>query len=442
MKNIISILLLLGLYSINLQAQNIDFQRQYETEMQALVVDTEIWRVDSTYCWTNDVSVGMEVPTVRSYNLGFSEYSGQILREERQQFTDATWINSLRKEYIYDENDFQQETIDEGWQAQENVWEFTDKNLFNYNPSANDFNDITTQRWENEMWNNRSQTINTFHPTHFKVTQSDNYLWENNAWVLDNRFYFSVNISTVLTQGILFQKRNESGALANLSRTFFYYDEMGNDTLTTYELNNAGWYFTSRVQKEFENGRDVLRTEQVYNVDEMTWTSTIQTQTDYTPSGEQKLITVSSWNAQDNEFTPSYRTEYDYDAAGNLTDFTTDIYQDGTWVYNGRCQIFWSEYEVEVDPNGGGGTATKNVILQDCKIANPMQAGSFFSCADWNIKGKGSVNVYDLSGRLIASQIVDNQNNIDIEARLNTGFYTFVLQDARGIVWRKKIVVE
>ena len=88
------------------QAQEIDLQslmqRQYDAEMQALTVDTEVWRVDSTYCWTNDAIAGMEVPTVRSYNLEFSEYSGQILHEERQQYIDGAWINSLRKQYIYD----------------------------------------------------------------------------------------------------------------------------------------------------------------------------------------------------------------------------------------------------------------------------------------------------------------------------------------------------
>lgn len=444
MKNFISSLFLIALYSTSINAQEIDFQslfqKQYEEEIQALVVDTEVWRVDSTYCWTNDALAGMEVPTVRSYNLEFSEYSGQILREERQQYIDNTWINSFRKNYVYDENDNQKETIDESWKAQESIWEFTDKNLFNYNSSANNFNDITTQRWENEMWNNCCQTINTFHPTHFKVTQSDNYLWEDNAWVLDNRFYFSVNINTLLTQGVLFQKRNENGVLANLTRTFTYYDEMGNDTLNTFELNNSGWYFTSRIQKEFENGRDVLRTEQVYNVDEMTWTNTTQTQTTYTPSGEQELVTVSSWNAQENAFVPSFRTEYTYDAADNLTEFATDLFQDGTWVYNSRCQIFWSEYEVVVDPNPG--TATTDVILQDCKIANPLQNGSSFSCSDWDIDGKGFIAIYDLSGRMINSQEVNNQNDIEVKSGLNSGFYTFVLRDARGMVWRKKVVVE
>jgi len=437
-------LLLICFYFTNIQAQEADLQsllqRQYESEMEALVVDTEVWRVDSTYCWTNDALAGMEVPTVRSYNLEFSEYSGQILQEERQQYIDDEWINSLRKSYIYDDNDYKKETIDEGWLPQESIWEFTDKNLFNFNPSANDFDDITSQNWENEMWNNRSQTINTFHPTHFKVTQSDNYLWEDNAWVLDNRFYFSVNINTLLTQGVLFQKRNENGDLANLSRTFSYYDEMGNDTLTTFELNNMGWYFTSRILKEFENGKDVLRTEQVYNVDTETWTNTVQTQTNYTASGELELITVSAWNVQENAFSPSYRTGYMYDAADNLTDFTTDIYQDGTWVYNGRCQIFWSEYEVEVDP--GGTNATRDIILQDCKIANPFQSGHSFSCSDWEIDGKGTIEIYDLSGRMITAQTVDNQNDIEIKSQLNTGFYTFTLRDARGMVWRKKVVVK
>ena len=444
MKNFITLLFLTGFFSTSTQAQETDLssllQREYEDKIQELVVDTEVWRVDSTYCWTNDALAGMEVPTVRSYNLEFSEYSGQILQEERQQYIDGAWINSLRKRYVYDENDYRQETIDEGWLPQESIWEFTDKNLFNFNPAANDFNDITSQGWDNEMWNNRSQTINTFHPTHFKVTQSDNYLWEDNAWALDNRFYFSVNINTLLTQGVLFQKRNESGVLANLSRTFIYYDEMGNDTLTTYELNDSAWYFTSRIQKEFTNGNDVLRTEQVYNADQMTWINTIQTQTAYTSSGELELITVSSWNATENAFTPSYRTGYTYDAADNLTDFTTDLYQDGTWVYNGRCQIYWSEYEVEVDP--GGGTATTNVILQDCKIANPFPTGSSFSCSDWDIKSRGTLDIYDLSGRILASQTIGNQDDIEVKSDLNSGFYTFVLRDARGMVWRKKVVVE
>lgn len=444
MKFFTTSILLMGFCLLSAQAQEVDlqslFQRQYDAEMEALVVDTEVWRVDSTYCWTNDALAGTEVPTVRSYNLEFSEYSGQILREERQQFTEGNWINSLRKQYIYDDNDNIEETIDETWLAQESNWEFTDKNLFNFNSSANDFDDIISQNWDNGTWNNRSQTINTFHPTHFKVTQSDNYLWEDNAWVLDNRFYFSVNINSLLTQGVLFQKRNESGVLANLSRTFIYYDEMGNDTLTTYELNNGAWFFTSRIQKEFENGRDILRTEQAYDAAEMTWTNTTQTQTEYTPSGEQALVTVSSWNTQENAFVPSYRTAYSYDAADNLTEFSTDLFQDGTWVYNGRCQIYWSEYEVVVDP--GGGTSTTDVILHDCKIANPLAAGSSFSCSDWDIEGKGSMEIYDLSGRMLSSQIVNNQANIEVKSGLNTGFYTFVLRDARGMVWRKKVVVE
>ncbi len=444
MNKFITSLFLIGLFYTNVQAQEIDFQsllqKHYNAEMEALVVDTEVWRVDSTYCWTNDALAGEEVPTVRSYNLEFSEYSGQILQEERQQYIDGAWINSLRTEYIYDDNDYKQETIDEGWLPQESAWEFTNKNIFNFNASANDFNDITNQNWENEAWNNRSQTINTFHPIHFKATQSDNYLWEDNTWVLDNRFYFSININTLLTQGVLFQKRNEMGVLTNLSRTFNYHDEMGNDTLTTYELNNGGWYFTSRIQKEFENGKDVLRTEQSYSVIDMAWTNTIQTQTDYTPSGKQELITVSSWNVQENAFVPSYRTSYSYDAADNLTEFTTDLFQDGTWVYNGRCQIFWSEYEVEVDP--GGGTATTDVILQDCKIANPLEAGSSFSCSDWDIDGIGTVEIYDLSGRMLALQTVSNQNDIEVKSGLNTGFYTLVLRDARGLVWRKRVVVQ
>lgn len=441
MRNFNTLLLLICLSAIGLQAQETDLtqllHRQYNEQMQSLVTETEVWRVDSTYCWANVPAIGAEIPTIRSYNLEFSEYSGQILREERQQFVNNEWINSGRKAYIYDANDNPEETIDEGWLPQQNTWEFTDRNLFNYNESSNNFDDITTQKWENSAWSNRFQTINTFHPTHFKVTQSDNYIFENEEWVLDNRFYFSVNINTLLEQGNLFQKRNEDGFLANLSRTFFYYDEMGNDTLTTLELNDSGWYFNSRVLKEFENGKTTLRTEQSYVAD--TWVNTIQTATEYTTAGEQELVTVSAWNAQENAFVPSFRTGYTYDSANNLTEFSTDIYQNDAWVYNGRCQIYWSEYEVEVDPNPN--TATTDLIVQDCKIANPLQAGGSFSCTDWEIDGKGTVEVYNLNGQIITTQTVFSTDNISLENNLTAGFYTLVLRDARGMVWRKKIMI-
>ena len=93
-----------------------------------------------------------------------------------------------------------------------------------------------------------------------------------------------------------------------------------------------------------------------------------------------------------------------------------------------------------VDP--GGSTATADVLLQDCKIANPFQSGNSFSCSDWGIKDKGVIEIYDLSGRMIAAQTIDNQNDIKIKSNLNAGFYTFILRDARGTVWRKKVIVE
>lgn len=412
------------------------FLAEYNRQIQSLTVVADVWRADSTYCYALDGATGEEIAVARNYNLAFTELKGQILEERREQRIDGEWINSLYKTYEYDAEDNLVTTVDQGWMPSESAWVNSDKVLYDYNGNADNFDVITNQRWENEAWEDRFQTQNTFNPTHFKLTQSDNFIFEDGAWVKDNVFYFSVNFNSLLTEGILFQKRNEDGIISNFSRTIIKRDEMGNDTLTTVELFNEGWNFVSRVYKEFEGENEVLRTEQSYSTDTEAWFNVNQNETEYNEAGQQTQRISSNWSTADNEFVPAFRNSFTYDEAGNLQEFDTYSYNFGEWVFNGRCEIFWSEYVVEIDPT----VSTQELNTTECYLANPIRSGASINCSELEFSSNPQLDIFDLQGRLVASQKITSQESIKIPALKNKGLYNLVIRNEHGILWRKKVV--
>lgn len=400
----------------------------------ASITNTEVYRVDSVYCYSGNIETGEETPNVRQYNTAFSE-TGQILSQIEQVYNNGVYFNSVSRNYSYDENDFLLEQTDQNWSATTQSWTNAAKTIYTLDVASSEYAEIVSQVWDLGSWKNTVRTVNMYNDAGI-IVQSDGYLWENGAWVQDYANYFSVNINTGLTVATLFQKRNEDGQLVNLNRTFLTYDSNENLIEISRDVFQGGWIASSRTLYTFENDLQVEESYQVWNQGTETWQNQTLVETIYTFFDKPFQVTTSSWNGT--EYVFYSKTTNSYDEYENLTEFSSDFFYQNEWRYVGRCQFFWSLYSVSSVEEINRGFD----ILKNCKIANPTVNGSCFSCKDWTIEGKGEIEIFNLDGKKVYSETVGNQEDIRLDMNSDDGLYIIVLKDDRGLVWRKKIFVK
>ena len=410
-----------------------EFLRQYNdpTDIQNLMTES-VWLVDSTYCFNADQEGGGEFPANRQYNEEYNE-DGRILRQLDQTFIDGAFQNTARHHFTYGTGEFLTESRNETWDAENEMWVNTDRILFTYNPAAGAYSEYIFQNWENGMWVNFSRTVDTHNAGHQKPEKSDGYLWENGMWVQDFAFYYSVNIQTLNTVGTLFQKRNAQGVLQNQTRSFIDYDANNNQTQIRRENFSEGiWTEGSKTDFAYdEENRRISEIQSVFNNATQVYVPQSKTETEYNAIGEQSLIAGFGYNQTEGEFVPSYRTAFEYDANENFVEFSNEIYQNETWVYTGRCQLYWSQYQVNAVDN------FSNKIT--CHMANPYTPGQQIYCER---SGEATLELYDLRGKLRAGKEVNTAGNLSIDQNLQSGLYILLLRDETGILFRKKIAVQ
>ncbi len=410
-----------------------DFLQRFHNadEINALTTASE-WLVDSTYCFNVNQESGEEFPTNRQYNAEYNE-DGRILLQFDQVYIEGNYVNTDRRHFTYGVGEFLTESRHEVWDGETNAWTNSDRILFTYNPAAEAYSEYIYQNFINGNWVNSSRTVDTHNATHQKLDKTEGYLWENGAWVKDFEFIYSVNITTLNTVATLFKKRNDAGVLANSSRTFSEFDDSGmNEVRVNHETFQDGvWVPSSRTDRAFDGeNRVVSDIQSYYDVNNETYIPQTKLETEYNAGGEIGLISGFGYDDAQGVFIPSYRTTYSYDANDNFTEFSNEIYQNETWVYTGRCELFWSLYQVN---------ATRNFTnLFDCKIPNPYRNGQSFTC---DFDQKAELKIFDLSGVLIEAKTVDLNNRIRIKGGLNPGLYIVLLQNDNGILYRKKITI-
>jgi len=77
----------------------------------------------------------------------------------------------------------------------------------------------------------------------------------------------------------------------------------------------------------------------------------------------------------------------------------------------------------------------------DCRIQNPIDKGGIFQCESLITNEAEQYFLFDLNGRIVDTQNIENQSFIQIKDNLSFGSYILVISNTKGIIHREKLIV-
>ena len=97
-------------------------------------------------------------------------------------------------------------------------------------------------------------------------------------------------------------------------KTYFFYDEFGNDTLLTiYHWKNNQWSDSAMHQQSFESNKLMLHIESVFDSDGFTWQYSKKRNITYTDFAEQEMDHQLLWDTSTNNWIDNYKNMISYD---------------------------------------------------------------------------------------------------------------------------------
>ncbi|HFA51534.1 MAG TPA: T9SS type A sorting domain-containing protein [Bacteroidetes bacterium] len=442
MNRIFSFFLLL-FFSINLPAQQrpwggIDLNDFYKTKKKELTERSgDFYVVDSLYCFLFDGASQMDVPTTRQYNLEFSDDGGEVLESLTQEYLpEGNWRNSQHEFFIYDSEGNLVEQTKQLWDTLSGAW-VNDLRTSN-TPNANgDFTDVLNQKWDVAAngWQNLDRLILEY-DQNGNIQLLEQEVWDTMAagWGKSFRILYAQTPEGQIAS-TLFQLWQNAG-YQNISRTFLTYDDATDlETEQVAEVwNNAEmqWFKSSRSLKDYDSsGNLTSETTQLWNAPDTAWLNQNLFLRNYNADGEVTIKTDLVWNGD--QWRNFFQTENSFDQNGNIDRFQVSQWDGDSWQQLNSCDFYWRFHHVV--------EAVEKANELDCKMPNPYKIGTPFSCPGLLSGQAERLSVFDLSGKMVYTKEIENQNFINIAEPLPTGLYILIVSGKEGLIFKRKTVI-
>lgn len=244
------------------------------------------------------------------------------------------WKNT----YTYNENgQWASETTCE---LQDNTWIPTQKGEFAYNESGKSVQEIYFRQADGE-WQ-RNYKVETYYNADNQIDSVVNSNWSEDAWVGASKSEYTYANGNL---ALLMSYRNSDGAWTESSKYEYTYNNENQLVFRLYStIRNGSWRESSRDTLCYENGLLATFSEQVRT---MGWGgSSWRDSYRYEYAYENGLLTGETYYSTGMGGTPislKSKSDYAYDANGNLTGKTTSIFNETDWIVR-------DEYKNTFDP--------------------------------------------------------------------------------------------
>jgi len=398
--------------------------------------EEEVFVTDSIYCHTFDFESMQVVPNTRSYNLEFND-NGNVLEEEEQVYRldINAWQNSSKKSYEYDEDFFINNQLEKTWDASLQTWVEDRRLAFVWENES--IVSSVTETWDVASGafipsNRQSYTFNANGDNTAFVDEQ----WDeaNGTWVNNIQVQFAVNAAGEVLNSI-FQTWSPTLGWQNGNLTTNIYDTNSNQIEAVIQLWDGltnQWNNSGKTLYEYDAANNrTSTTNQFWNVVSAEWSNNNRVVETYNSDNLPLTSTVQNWNGD--MFTDGFRTLREYNNELNLQGFENQIFQDDSWNYLNNCEFYWRSVIID--------GVKESVDNLDCRIQNPIDKGGIFQCESLITNEAKQYFLFDLNGRIVDTQNIENQSFIQIKDNLSFGSYILVISNAKGIIHREKLIV-
>lgn len=336
--------------------------------------------------WENDLWDGANWMHFSTVDYIFNENCLPILIEsEVLDFTSGQFVDSSRLTITYNSSNQPVESINELWNAGNGVWENTLRSVNIYNS-------------ENSV-------------------ESQNFMWENNAWVLIGRVTETYDTNTMVLEVVHEDYDNSTSTYTNTDRSlseFTNFDLL--DNILDYEWDTVEneWMLQSRTSYTY-NVNQLATKMTLEDWVNNTWVNDVLETFSYDANNFLIESLRSDWNSTTSSYDTATRQLITNDSEGNPTETITQTFQFGSWINASRDRRTY--------PTCSALSETE-FLAENFKIY-PVPASNILTIESKKMF-QGYAELRDIRGRLISTEKLSNNSKIDISS-LNSGVYLLTI---------------
>lgn len=395
----------------------------------------DFYVVDSLYCYAHSP---VEVPTERQYNLEFTN-DGAVIASRSEQF--LTWLGQWRflkfQTNVYDVQNNLIEQTEQRWDTLAMTWINAERTQNTPNQNGN-FTQVLNQEWSGSNWKNVDRINTVFNANGFAETLTRE-LWDDGSaiWKKNFRILYARNAGNQLIQTKFQLWSQTAGDYYDVSRTTYSYDSQ-NPALETenvtdvFNTQTAQWEKSSRSVKGYDGGGNLIEeTTQLWNLTNNDWLNQNRILQNFSPTGQVTLRTELLWNGT--QWVNFFKTNNVYDLNGNLTRFEVSQWQINEWKLLNSCD-FYVRFHHEI-------LSANEVVPFFCQVPNPLWPGIALHCENLPTGQTLRLSIFDLTGRLVHAENIENQHFIKINKSLPHGMFVLTITGENGLFFTQKIVI-
>lgn len=353
---------------------------------------------------------------------------------------DSLWIDGLRYDYSYNENNYLTEVVIMYWKADAMIWENYFRVERNYNDNDN-LTGISTQWWSdiNQDWLD----------------------FQNKSFVYNGDYLTSDTVKVYM---------DFMGEWMNFFYNVYAYNDAGQRTEKTNYLWLAfmnDWSKNYRLIYNYNDDENItLITGQNWDVFDQAWNDRNRYNYSYDDEGDMVQYIFEKKKPYDTIWKEKVKIDYSYDVQGNLSLFVWQYKPEFDTVWNNFKQVFFSydengnmiqriEQQWEMDLNDWVNyskwemaidypTITDVFDQDDSKITatfkNPYMNGDVIHLSGIK-RGNFRLMVFDLTGKMIEKINVTGKTSAVLHKELKPGLYLVILTNNKDFHLTQKMVV-
>ncbi|MEY8870301.1 T9SS type A sorting domain-containing protein [Meridianimaribacter flavus] len=341
----------------------------------------------------------------------------------------GSWLHFSNIEYTFNENCMptlvESQVLDFG----SGVFVDSSRLTITYNGNNEPLENIN-ELWnvESNSWENELRTTYIYNSENLTTTQ--NYEWQNEAWVLVEVIIEEYDTQAMTYEVIYQDYVSATDTYVNTGRNVIQYNNFE-------RIDNILYYDWDIVEDDWEHRS---RQTYVYDTNQLATQSTLE---DW--EGEQWVNDVlevftydanhflietlkSDWNTASTSYETNSRELITNDEEGNPIEMITQSYLFGSWVNSTRDRRTYPDCLTLSD---------EEVAFEEINIY-PIPATDELTIEN-TTQQDFALQLFDINGKLIkAEQLLNYRNNLDVSS-LNSGVYILKLSNKSG-VYTKRII--
>lgn len=371
----------------------------------------------------------------------------------------ADWVYSYNQKFEWVEINgsmLNSSYLRENWNMESNEFQNSELHSYSYNEDGI-YISYLRENWdiESASWKNNYKEDYTINEAGLRIL-SLSYDWDstNQLWLPNSRIEREYDNLGKETKYLWQLFNPETDTFVNNRLSESLYNDMGNQihfSSYDWDLNNEIWKGFWRTDSEFVNGNRVKQYNFSWDETNQDWMNGSMSEYIYDDVDAEKSSVIQwnrySWNSEASEWSISTEESYTFNQdilPENL--LSNDIYSEITLsikrhkvieeiTYNNLNSGYFSQsvyYYTELENS----TSVENIDSFDYRVF-PNPANDHLTIS--GLKASGNIEIYDMQGKLLLNQKVNETETIEISA-LSPGLYIYRIFEEQTKIKTGKLV--